>query len=465
MSSPCIWASVGDMDIDFSQYLKLEWIPTLGCTEPASIAYAAATARSLVDGEVKAVSLRVDPRTFKNCFAVGIPHSGHKTGIKWAASIGSNLPSPESKLECFREISPTVMSAAEKLLEQERVHVDVEKSRVDLLIDCRIATEKGSARAVIEHDHTNIVLAEKDDVPVDAIANQKEHRKGLLSQLPFDRVIEKTRSMMQRKPIDSQNEGDRLTASAMRKMLAEYSFDELITLAENITNEDRSHLRGGVLTNRRIAEHGLTLLPQRFVKMGCDDSVSKISKLVCAGVYARMWGEDLEVISLAGSGNKGIVVSVPIAMWGEMIDTPQKRIDEALALACLVTSATTHRLGTLSAVCGCSNAAGIGLAAGLVYLERGSTHEMGHAVNNMVGNVSGMICDGAKIGCALKTMTSVDAAFRAASLALADVGIPYSDGIVGHDIPESLANLGRIAGPGMHSMDQEILAIMTEKLK
>jgi L-cysteine desulfidase len=119
----------------------------------------------------------------------------------------------------------------------------------------------------------------------------------------------------------------------------------------------------------------------------------------------------------------------------------------------------------LSAVCGCSNAAGIGLAAGLVYLERGTREQHSLALNNMVGNVTGMICDGAKIGCALKTMTSVDAAFRAASLALSGIGIPATDGIVGADGGESVRNLGRIATHGMAATDTEILKIMQEKLR
>ncbi len=196
-----------------------------------------------------------------------------------------------------------------------------------------------------------------------------------------------------------------------------------------------------------------------------SDSVTRLSRLVCCGVYARMSGEDYTVMSLAGSGNKGITTSVPLSMWGEDNGHSQSRIDEALALALLVTSATTHNLGTLSAVCGCSNAAGIGLAAGLVYLEGGGEKEISLAMNNMVGNVTGMICDGAKIGCAMKTMTSVDAAFRSAALALSGIGIPETDGIIGKDGKQSLFNLGRVARHGMVATDAEILAIMQEKLE
>jgi L-cysteine desulfidase len=452
------------MSFTFSEYLKFEWVPTLGCTEPASIAYAAATARHYTRGPIKSVRLRIDPRIFKNCFAVGIPHSDHRTGIKWALAIGSSLPSADEKLQCFRGITPEVMRSAQWLIDGDRIAIDVEPTRATLLIDCRITTEIGSSRVVIEGDHVNIVLIEQNDVAITNNHSQTSHRRGMLSQLPFDRVIEKSKSMIRSedKPEDS---AQIATASDMRAAVAALPFDRMIALAKEISNEDRAHLRGGVLINDEIAEHGLSLFPKSFVDMASDETLTQIAKLVCAGVYARMWGEDLQVMSLAGSGNKGITVSVPLARWGKQKKYSQKKIDEALALACLVTSATTHHLGTLSAVCGCSNAAGMGLAAGLVYLEKGGPEEINRAISNMVGNVSGMICDGAKIGCALKTMTAVDAAFRAASLAQAQVGIPYSDGIVGHDGLESLANLGRIAGPGMKAMDEEILSIMTKKLK
>jgi L-cysteine desulfidase len=253
-------------------------------------------------------------------------------------------------------------------------------------------------------------------------------------------------------------------SAAVREALCGLGFDHLIAFARTLSDDDRQHLRRGVELNVAISHHGLALFPARFSVRTGGDSVSRASRMVCAGVYARMWGEDFLVMSLAGSGNKGIVCAVPLELWGAEMRASAELIDEALALACLITSVTTHHLGTLSAVCGCSNAAGIGLAAGLVLLEGGGSREMSLAINNMVGNVTGMVCDGAKIGCALKTMTAVDAAFRAASLAMTGIGIPVSDGIVGSDGMASLANLGRIATSGMTSVDSEILDIMREKL-
>jgi L-cysteine desulfidase len=378
---------------------------------------------------VRSARLRCDPRIYKNCYAVGIPHSEHRVGIRWALAIGALLPDPGLKLECFRQITPAVLEGAGRLIDGGRVAVEIEPSRRDLFIDCTVERERGTGRAVVAGDHTRLFSLERDGRPVPGVAPASG------------------------KPTVS-----------LRARLAAMSFEELIALAEGVSGAGEEALHKGCALNAAIAAHGLSLFPRSFVDMQREDPLTRASRRVCAGVYARMWGEDFPVMTLAGSGNKGIVCAVPLQAWGQESGKTPHQIAQALALACLVTSATTHHLGALSAVCGCSNAAGIGLAAGLCLLEGGGSREISLAIHNMVGNVTGMICDGAKIGCALKTMTAVDAAFRATRLALAGVGIPESDGIVGRDGQESLRNLGRIANRGMISADAEILAIMGEKL-
>jgi L-cysteine desulfidase len=414
--------------MDFDSYLEQEWKPALGCTEPASIAWATAVAAEQSRGAPKSVHLICDPRIYKNCFAVGIPHSGHRTGIRWALAIGAALPNASLGLECFRDAGDDVMSRARELVEAGAITVDVDSTQHALYIDSRVCGARGSGRAVVEGTHTGLVRVESDG----------------------DEISGSSTPIAPRKP-------------PCRAGLTSNSFQELLAMARRISSEHRAMLSIGIEYNLAIAEHGLRLFPGGFVDSRRDDVIARIGGLVCAGVYARMSGEDFVVMSLAGSGNKGITVSVPIAMWGEATGESQARIQESLALACLVTSMVTEHLGTLSAVCGCANAAGIGLAAGLVYLQGGDAEQVSLAVRNMVGNVSGMICDGAKIGCALKTLTAVDAAFRAATLAQAGVGIPPTDGIIGHDDRATLGNLGRIATNGMTAMDSEILRIMQDK--
>lgn len=233
-----------------------------------------------------------------------------------------------------------------------------------------------------------------------------------------------------------------------------------VDAARTLTDEDRERLRRGARQNRAVARRGIELLPGLLA--GLDPS-TRLGREVCAGVFARMRGEACPVTTLAGSGNKGITVSVPLTRLGRERGLPAERVDEALALACLVTSGTTRRIGALSSACGSAHAAGIGLAAGLVHLEGGGARELSLAVSNMVGSVAGVICDGAKVGCGLKATTAVDAAFRAASLAQAGLGVPGTDGIVGADGARSLENLGRIARRGLAAVEGEVLEILRAK--
>lgn len=415
-----------------SELLAAEWRPALGCTEPAAVAYAAAVAASQAEGPVRRARLVLDPRMFKNCFAVGIPNSEHKSGVRWALAIGALLPRADLKLESFRAATPEILAGAEALLAADALTVDVDPARTELFVDCVVERAGGRGRAVLEREHTRLTRIERNGVAV---------------------------------PPPPAAPGAPQDGASPRAALTRLSLEELIDLARSATPDDRARLDEGAALNLAIARHGLAAFPPSFAAADGDGFAGRAGRLVCAGVHARMSGEDFVVMTLAGSGNKGITASVPLALRGEEGHAPKERVQEALALSCVMASLTTHHLGPLSAVCGGANAAGIGLACGLVLLGGGGPAEISLAVNNLVGNLAGMVCDGAKIGCGLKTMTAVDAAFRAASLARAGVGIPATDGIVGADGLASLSNLGRLAVRGMAGTDAEILEIMRAKLR
>ncbi|MDR3372240.1 MAG: L-serine ammonia-lyase, iron-sulfur-dependent, subunit alpha, partial [Ancalomicrobiaceae bacterium] len=415
----------------FSEFLRAEWNPALGCTEPAAIAWAAALAAKQGTGPVKSVRLICDGRTYKNCYAVHLPKSENKTGILWTLAIGANLPDPSLGLQVFEQTDSAILASATELMSGDGVSVEVDADQAGLHIDCTVVREDGVGRAVLAREHTRLVRLEANGRVVGGEAAVAE---------------------AQAEP-------------SLRAKLAQLSFGEMVDFARTMSPDDREALRKGADMNIAIARHGLSMLPSRFAEPATQDCRMRISNLVCAGVFARMNGEPYTVMSLAGSGNKGITVSVPVMLWGQEGGYSQERVDEALGLACVLTSATTYQLGTLSAICGCSNAAGLGIAAAMVMLEGGGAEQIGLAVSNMVGNVAGMICDGAKMGCALKVMTAADAAFHAASLALSGIGVPTSDGIVGATGEASLSNLGRLAQRGMASVDTEILNILQSKLK
>ncbi|KAH3757560.1 serine dehydratase subunit alpha family protein [Pelomyxa schiedti] len=442
-------------ELTFSEYLKQEWRPTLGCTEPASIAYGCSLASLAAgDGEVVDVTLLCDPRMYKNCYAVGIPHSQSKTGIQWAVAIGASFTHEairrNLKLECFSATDEAVLAHATFLMTHNRVHVTVRKdveADTDLLVDCTVTRAPAvKGRCVITQHHTNVTLVARDGVPVnvDALLNGESPSPLSTTEPSGKEATPKRISIYDR--------------------LCKMSFTELFRLARSITPEDREMIRLGSECNLAICAEGMKGFRETLNPASSSDAYSRAAITVFHGVHARMCGTACKVYCLAGSGNKGITSSVPLNIVGRHLGIPQNLIEESLAMACLVTSLTTAHLGTLSAICGCNNAAGIGLAAGLVMMNNGGERELSLACNNMVGNVAGMICDGAKMGCALKAMTAVDAAFRAVHLAMSGIGIPSSDGIVGASGITSLVNLGKVACLGMRHMDEEILHIMEQKL-
>jgi len=416
--------------MDLTDYLHAEWRPALGCTEPAAVAHAACLAAQQAGGGVQGLSLLLDARTYKNCHAVGIPNSGHRTGVLWAVALGAVLPDPSAGLEIFGTVTPEALEAAGRLVASGALQVDVDASLPELCIDCTVTGQGGTGRAVLEREHTRLVRLEANGV----------------AQTPAGGQVQ-------------QDADDPIRAQVGAMALA-----DLMALADTLTEADRARLREGLALNLAMAEHSVPLLPAGFVPPAGAEPCLRVPRLVSSGVLGRMSGEPLTVMSLAGSGNKGITVSVALGLWGRHRGHSEARIEEALALACLLTTATTQRLGTLSAICGAANAAGIGIAAGLVRLGGGGLAEVDLALQNMVGTLAGLICDGAKVGCAMKAMTGVEVAFRSAELALAGFGIPATDGIVGADGNESLDNLGRLAQKGMVSADPEILDIMQAKL-
>jgi L-cysteine desulfidase len=414
----------------FSDYLAEEWRPSLGCTEPAAIAYATARAASCRPGAVRGIRLECDARTYKNCHSVGIPNSGGRTGILWTLALGAHLGDASKGLRCFEDITPETLAEAARVLENDAIRVEVAPPETGLWIDVTVIRDGGQARVVIAREHTRVARVELDG----EVLEEADH-------------------------------GEADGRPSVREVLARMNLAEMVELARGIGAADRLLLREGAAMNLAMAEQAMDLLPPGFIGEGDDLTHARFAMKVAAGVYGRMSGVAAPVMSLAGSGNKGITVAVPLSLYGQTIGAPRERIDEALALACLLTSATTWHLGTLSAMCGAANAAGIGVTAGVVWLKGGGLREIGTAIGTMVGNLAGMVCDGAKIGCAMKTMTGVDAAFRAANLAMLGLGVPATDGIVGADGNASLRNLGRLACQGMAGADAEILAIMQAKLR
>lgn len=442
------------MDVEkiFLETLK----PSLGCTELAAVAFAVAaavqaTARwsperpkmALVrpKGEdVECIHVRVNRNIFKNTFSIYIPNTdGHK-GIVMVAALGL-FCDPNGRLELFQTLRRQDVETAQQLIGEGKVTVAiVDAEQTDLYVYASVGLRKGSqvctGASLVQDAHTNLLLLER--------GGEIFYRRGLRGE-----------------PASSDQDMEELKRS---------SFQDLIRAVEDLPPSVVALLRKTIGLNKKAAEVGLAQplgLGIGFHQShdeGSLDMIHYVSSVAAAGSDARMSGYSLEVMSSAGSGNQGIVATMPVVVYCEYCDVEEDRLLRALALSHLVTMYVTTHVGALSALCGAAIKAGIGAACGLTYAMGGEVADICRAVKIAVASISGMVCDGAKPSCALKVSLSSEMALRAASLAMKKVQVSDADGIVASTAEETIRNLARLER-SMTAVDDEIVQIMEQKFR
>jgi len=421
------------------EVLAHEVYPAFGCTEPVSCAYAAATAAAQLDEPVESLLLRVDPGTYKNGAAVTVPQSGGGKGNLIAAALGAALARPDRKLELLQEVTDDVRRRAAALGEAGRSRIECLTGRTDLHIEAVVRGARHEARCVLAGGHTNVARIEKDG----QIVFQAEEAADAAAGSPL----------------------------AYRNALKRMRMAGVLAAAETIDADDRAYLRRGVEMNLAISQWGFEVggTARQIRQMHRDgflsDDVFYRTKLcVASAVDARMAGMSQAAMTSGGSGNQGIVAILTPYLVGREMDVDAERILQSIAAAHLVNAYVKCYVGELSVICGCAMAAGIASAAAIVYQQAGI--DMGRialAVGNVVGDLGGLICDGAKPGCAMKAVTTVDTAIRSALMALKGFGLSSDDGLVGQTVEDSLCNLGRITLEGMFQVDPTMLHILQDK--
>jgi L-cysteine desulfidase len=413
-----------------------EVYPALGCTEPVSCAYAAALAAAQLGSPVERLTLRVDPSTYKNGAAVTVPHSGGAKGNLVAAALGAALARPEDQLQLLRHVTDDVVARSRALCEGDRC-------RLECLGDCRcfrvdvlVSAGPHSARCVLSGSHTHVERIEKDG----RIVRQSE-ANGATSELAY------------------------------RGQLSRMSLAEVLALADALDAEDCAYLQRGVEMNLAIAESGFDVRGtayqlrrmQRDGYLG-DDLFFRAKIRVAAAIDARMAGVAMPVMTSGGSGNQGTVAVLTPYLVGREMDVPAERILQSIAVAHVVNAYVKSFVGELSVVCGCALAAGIAAAAAIVYQQAGiDIPRMNLAVRSVIGDLGGLICDGAKPSCAMKAITGVDSAVRSALMALQGYGLAADEGVVGQTAEESIRNLARVSLEGMFPVDPTMLKILQER--
>ena len=422
--------------------LKLDIKVALGCTEPVSIALAACKASRLVSSAIKRINLKLSTNLLKNAMEVGIPGTGGQRGIPLATALGCFAKKPTLDLTLLEDMNDEWLANARNFVEQDLVSIDLEPGKHGLFVDALVEDDKNNTgRCIIEGSHENCTLLEQNGATIFS-SNISENSAS-------DELLKQ------------------------RQALASVSFSTIWDNIAGISDDLRSHMLNGVKMNLKVAEAGLH--KEGFLRIGNiynelinegwlgDDVINKAKALTSAAVDARMSGCSLPVMTSAGSGNQGITISLPLHVLANHIKADQKRLTEALAISHGITSILKYHSGTLSAMCGCVVCSGTGLTAGATYLLGGSLETATAAVNNMVGSITGIICDGAKVGCSIKLICAVDSAFQAAMMAMRGLKLPTTNGVLGENLESSLANIGLIAAPGMIGTDDQILAIMLGK--
>jgi L-cysteine desulfidase len=421
------------------EVLSREVFPALGCTEPIAVAYAASVAaREVADGQLEDLFILVDPGVYKNGLAVTVPNTGGERGNLIAGVLGALLKRPDLRMEIMKAVTPESLAQAKAFLREKKARIACDKSRTGLYIEVRLQTTAGSARVVLQGGHTNVSLIERDGRPV--------------FQAPQGETT-------------GSEDNYRHTLKAM-------SLGELVEAADAADTEDLAYVRRGIEMNLAISEVGHDLKKVGYylddlLAKGylLEDVFSSAKRMTAAAADARMAGMSYPVMSSGGSGNQGVVaILVPYSV-GRHFKIPDETIVKSVAFSHLLNAYVKSYTSDLSPICGCAIAAGVGAAAAIVYQQAGKDlPKISLAVNTIVSDLGGMLCDGAKEGCALKVVSSTDAAIRAAYMALNGHGVTAVEGFVGRTAEETIQNLSRIGHIGMAKVDDTMIDIMTEKM-
>lgn len=416
-----------------------EVYPAFGCTEPISCAFAAATAAAELGEPVESLRLLVDPGTYKNGVAVVVPRSGGAKGNLVAAALGAVLARPERKLELLDETTEEVLRRAMEMCDSGRCEIECVAGQNDFHVEAVVAGRGHEARCVLSGGHTHVERIEKDGQVVGGDG----------------------------KETDSSHDAPLTYRDTLKKM----GMEEVLALAGQFDAEDRAYLRRGVEMNLALSELGFevggTAAQLRQMHRDgflADDMFYRAKLAVASAVDARMAGAGQAAMTSGGSGNQGIVATLTPYLVGRDMGIDAELIDESIAVAHLVNAYVKCFVGELSVICGCAMAAGVATAAAIVYQQQGiDVRRITLATGNVIGDLGGLICDGAKPGCAMKAVTAVDSAIRSALMALKGFGLSADDGLVGQTVEDSLRNLGRITLEGMFQVDPTLLRIIREK--
>lgn len=414
--------------------INREVVPAIGCTEPIAVALCTARAAELLDAQPEKIEVRLSANILKNAMGVGIPGTG-MIGLPIAVALGALVGRSEYQLEVLRDVTPEAVGRGARYIDEKRVCISLKEDISEkLYIEVEASAGERRAVAVIAGGHTAFVYLERDgEVLLDKrTASVAEEETG---EVPL--TLRRVWDFAMTAPLDE-----------LRFILETRRVNK--AAAERAFAGEFGHCVGRTLRCER----------ERQV-MG-DSIFSRILSYTSAACDARMAGAMIPVMSNSGSGNQGITCTMPVVACAIRQESSNEDLARALMMSHLTSIHIKHHLGRLSAHCGAMVAA-TAAGCGIALLLDGDLAVMERTIRNMVGNVAGMICDGAKSSCALKVATAVGAGIQAVMLALDGSVVPGNEGITDDDIEVCIANLGRLGSTGMKEADKVILDIMLKK--
>jgi L-cysteine desulfidase len=410
--------------------VKAEVTPAIGCTEPSAVALAVAKARELLGEIPDKIELKLSANILKNSMGVGIPGTG-MVGLPIAIAMGILVGKSEYGLEVLKDIRPEIVEEGKRIIDTNCISVSLLDSIAEkLYIEVDVKKDKNSARVIISKEHIRFSHLEQNG----KILLHLEDENATVTEpntldLSFNKVCD----------------------FALESPLEEIAFIK-----------DASELNKAAATESMKGYYGHSL-SYTFANGQLGNNVfTKMLSVTAAACDARMGGAMFPVMSNSGSGNQGIAATLPVTVFAEELGKSDEELIRALMLSHLMAIYIKQSLGRLSGLCG-AVVATTGAACGITYLMGGSRTQMSYAIKNMIGNITGIICDGAKPSCALKVSNGVSTATLSALMAVDNKVLSSLEGITDEDVDKTIMNLTRIGRDGMQETDRMILDIMTHK--
>lgn len=410
-------------------------VPAIGCTEPIAVALCVAKAAEMLGKVPEQINVRLSANIFKNAMGVGIPGTG-MIGLPIAIALGAIAGKPELQLEVLRDCKRDDVEKGREYIDEGRINITLEHDDPDKLyinVVCRADGKETEARIKSAHTHF-VYLRNGDDVVLNVEACAEQMEKG--------------------------TEDIKLTLGKVYEFASTVELDDIRFILEAKKLNEAAAEAG--MTENYGHELGKTLCsPLGHGIMG-ESIFSRILAATSSACDARMAGAMIPVMSNSGSGNQGICTTMPVVVFAKENHNTEEELIRALVMSNLTAIYIKQNLGALSALCGCV-VASTGSSCGITYLMGGSYEQISFAVKNMIANLTGMICDGAKPSCALKLTTGVSTAVLSAMLAMQHRYVTSVEGIIDDDVDQSIRNLTAIGSKGMNDTDRFVLDIMTHK--